>query len=131
MKCTHIALQVKDIDQSTAFYARYCAMQIVHDRRSSDSDRVVWIGWGEDPPQYVIVLIEQQYERNDQPPWQHIGMAVDSRDEVDTIFGRAEADGLTDLWSPTDAGSVVGYYCGLRDPDNNRVEFSFGQRIGV
>jgi len=24
----------------------------------------------------------------------------------------------------------VGYYCGVLDPDGNRVEFSFGQPLG-
>jgi hypothetical protein len=24
----------------------------------------------------------------------------------------------------------VGYYCGLRDPDGNSVEFSYGQPLG-
>ena len=79
---------------------------------------------------FVIVLIARPYEQNIQPPWQHIGMAVDSRDEVDQIFGLAERDGIQDLWPPVDAGPIVGYYCGLPDPDGNMVEFSFGQRIG-
>jgi len=129
MKCTHVALQVQDLDRSIAFYERYCEMQVVHQREST-SESVVWLGWGEDPPKFVIVLIEEDYERNEQPPWQHIGMSVDSRDEVDAIHGRAVADGLTDLWPPKDAGPIVGYYCGVPDPDGNMVEFSFGQRIG-
>ena len=77
------------------------------------------------------MLIAQPYEQNVQPPWQHIGMAVDSREEVDAIFARAEADGLHNLWPPVDAGPIVGYYCGLPDPDGNVVEVSYGQRIGL
>ena len=131
MKCTHIALQVRDPEKSVAFYERYCNMQVVHQRdRQSSTGRVVWLGWGEDPPKFVIVLLQEEYDTNQQPPWQHIGMAVDSRGEVDEIYNRALADGLTDLWTPTDAGPIVGYYCGLPDPDGNRVEFSFGQRSG-
>ena len=131
MKCTHVALQVRDIDQSTAFYGRYCSMKVVHRRdRQSTSGRVVWLGWGEDPPKFVIVLIEEPYEVNQQPPGQHIGMAVDSREEVDAIYHRAVADDLTGMWEPTDAGPIVGYLCALPDPDGNMVEFSFGQRIG-
>ncbi len=131
MKCTHVALQVRDVDRSVAFYERYCKMKVVHQRESeSTSGTVVWLGWGEDPPKFVIVLLEADYERNEQPPWQHIGMSVDSRDEVDAIHSRAVADGLTGLWAPEDAGAIVGYYCAVPDPDGNMVEFSFGQRIG-
>lgn len=129
MKCTHIALQVRCIDASIHFYQRYCKMQVVHQRRDEGA-RVAWMGWGEDPPRFVIVLIEQPYEQNVPPPWQHIGMAVESRDEVDAIHLRAMADGITQLWAPTDAGPIVGFYCGVLDPDGNMVEFSFGQRIG-
>ena len=131
MKCTHIALQVRDIERSIAFYERHCNMLVVHQREpQSTTSRVVWLGWGEDPPKFVIVLLEEEYDTNHQPPWQHIGMAVDSRGAVDEIYKQALADGLTDLWSPTDAGPIVGYYCALPDPDGNMVEFSFGQRIG-
>ena len=131
MICTHVALQVCDAERSVAFYQHYCGMQVVHRRaRESEPGQVVWLGWGEDPPKFVIVLLEEHYDTNQQPPWQHIGMAVDSRDEVDAIYHRAVTDGLTGLWEPTDAGPVVGYYCALPDPDGNMLEFSFGQRIG-
>ena len=129
MKCTHVALQVRDLVASIDFYCRYCGMKVVH-RREDDRTPVVWLGWGEDPPRFVIVLISQPYERNVQPPWQHLGMAVEARAEVDAIYARAESDGLQDLCPPVDAGSVVGYYCGLPDPDGNMVEISCGQRIG-
>ena len=129
MKCTHVALQVRDIDRSIAFYERYCDMQIVH-RRESDGVPVVWLGWGEDPPRFVIVLIGRSYSQNVQPPLQHIGMAVEHREDVDAVHARARADGLANLWDPTDGGPIVGYYCGLPDPDGNMVEFSHGQRIG-
>jgi catechol 2,3-dioxygenase-like lactoylglutathione lyase family enzyme len=130
MKCTHVALQTNDIEASIAFYARYCGMRPVHDRADPDAKRVVWLGWGEDPPAFVIVLLGTAYEQNTQPPWQHIGMAVDSREEVDEVYNRAQADGLSGLWAPIDAGQIVGYYCGIPDPDGNMVEFSHGQRIG-
>ncbi len=131
MKCTHIALQANRLAETTAFYEHFCGMQVVHRRtRDHGTGEVVWLGWGEDPPTFVIVLIEQPYTTNTQPPWQHIGMAVDARAEVDTIHQRALDAGLTDVWPPVDAGDVVGYYCGVRDPEGNMVEFSYGQRLG-
>lgn len=129
MKCTHLALQVRDMESSIAFYGRYCGMRVVHER-ADDNVRVSWLGWGEDPPRFVIVLLEKPYEQNIQPPTQHIGMSVDRHDEVDMIYDRAKRDGLEQLWPPVDAGPIVGYYCGVPDPDGNMVEFSYGQRLG-
>jgi hypothetical protein len=31
---------------------------------------------------------------------------------------------------PQDAGPIVGYFCIVRDPDGNWVEFSHGQSLG-
>jgi catechol 2,3-dioxygenase-like lactoylglutathione lyase family enzyme len=103
-------------------------MEVVH--RRCDETPVAWLGWGEDPPVFVIVLLEGDYEQNAQPAWQHIGLSVDSREEVDAVYQRAEADGIAELWPPAYAGPIVGYFCGVRDPDGNMVEFSHGQRIG-
>ncbi len=128
MKCTHVALQVRSLARSVAFYERFCGMRIVHQRE--ETTPVAWMGWGEDPPRFVIVLLERDYTRNEQPEWQHIGMAVESRAEVARLHALAVADGAPVTWPPTDAGEIVGYYCGIRDPDGNMVEFSFGQRIG-
>ncbi len=130
MKCTHVALQVRDIRESIAFYSRYCGMKVVHERSNPEVNHVAWLGWGEDPPKFVIVLIAKEYETNAQPPWQHIGMAVDFREEVDSVFVKAQEDGIHGLWEPVDTGEPVEYYCGVPDPDGNMVEFSFGQRIG-
>ena len=129
MKCTQVALQVCDVDRSIAFYTRYCDMQVVH-RRESDGVPVVWLGWGEDLPRFVIVLIGRLYTQTVRPPLQHLGLAVDHRDDVDAVHARAQADGLPKLWDRIDGGPIVGYYCGLPDADGNMVEFSHGQRIG-
>lgn len=129
MKCTHVALQVRDIDVSIAFYGRYCDMKVVHEREE-EGVRVAWLGWGEDPPKFVIVLLQRPYETNKQPPWQHLGMSVGRRTEVDTAFAKSQSDGIAGAWPPVDGGPVVGYFCGVPDPDGNVVEFSHGQRIG-
>ena len=128
MKCTHLALQVCNIARSIAFYERYCRMQIIHDR--TDDFRVVWMGWGEQPPRFALVLLDKSYERNEPPPLQHIGIAVDRREDVDAVAALARADGLDVPWPPVDAGPIVGYFCGFHDPDGNVVEFSHGQPLG-
>jgi catechol 2,3-dioxygenase-like lactoylglutathione lyase family enzyme len=128
MKCTHVALQVQDIEASIAFYRRYCDLRVVHDR--TDEFRVVWLGWGENPPQFVVVLLHKPYDVNRQPAYQHLGLSVETRQAVDEVAARAAADGRPPIWPPRDGGPIVGYFCGLTDPDGNVVEFSYGQRIG-
>ena len=34
------------------------------------------------------------------------------------------------VWPPREEPFPVGYYCGVRDPDGNFVEFSYGQPLG-
>ncbi|MBJ3773939.1 VOC family protein, partial [Klebsiella pneumoniae] len=55
--------------------------------------------------------------------------ALGSRAEVDRIAAMAEQAGCL-IWPPRDEPYPVGYYCGLRDPAGNYVEFSYGQPLG-
>ena len=103
MKCTHVALQVRNIEVSIQFYERFCDLTVVH-KRQEDEMQVVRMGWGEDPPRFVIVLFAEPYEQNIQPPGQHIGMVVEVRKTVDEIFERVEADRLSGLWPPAPTG---------------------------
>jgi len=61
--------------------------------------------------------------------YSHFGFALDSREAVDAIAARAEKAGCL-IWAPREEPYPVGYYCGLRDPDGNAVEFSWGQPLG-
>ena len=51
-----------------------------------------------------------------------------SREDVDEIGARARKEGILER-VPADGGPIVGYFCIVRDPDGNLVEFSFGQSI--
>jgi catechol 2,3-dioxygenase-like lactoylglutathione lyase family enzyme len=121
-------LQVRDIERSIAFYQRYCGMRVIRDR--IDDFRVVWLGWEERDAGFVIVLLAAPYATNTQPPYQHIGLATESRAEVDALAAKAAADGVEVVWPPQDGGPIVGYFCGLRDPDGNMIETSYGQPLG-
>lgn len=145
--CTHVALFCRDIEASATFYARYVGLYEVH-RRVDDGTKVVWMGeeresatvqgtehenttpenQSSEAPSFVIVLLGIQ------PPGgegavAHLGYAVASRREVDRAAERGRSDGL-DVQGPVEAGPIVGYYCLLRDPDGNWVEFSHGQALG-
>jgi hypothetical protein len=61
--------------------------------------------------------------------YRHFGFALDSRAAVDAIAQQARDAGCL-VWAPRDEPFPVGYYCGLRDPNGNYVEFSYGQPLG-
>jgi catechol 2,3-dioxygenase-like lactoylglutathione lyase family enzyme len=126
---THIALHVRDLDACIAFYRDYCGLSLVHDRQD-DSGRVVWLAEPERAEEFIIVLIPGGPGRDQgEGDFSHLGFALESREAVDAVAARAEADGRLD-WAPREEPYPVGYYCGVRDPDGNMVEFSFGQPLG-
>jgi len=48
---------------------------------------------------------------------------------VDRIAQQAESDGLL-IWPPREDPFPVGYFCGVKDPSGNYIEFSYGQPLG-
>jgi catechol 2,3-dioxygenase-like lactoylglutathione lyase family enzyme len=124
---THIALHVRDIDASVAFYAEFCGMRVVHER-TDHGVRVIWVAEQGNEKRFVIVLIEGG---NAAPQAEHdvthFGFALDSFEAVNEIARRG-ADRL--IWPPTDLPYPVGHFCALRDPDGHVVEFSYGQPLG-
>jgi len=127
--CTHIAIHARDIAASAAFYQRYAELIEVH-RRNDGSIPVVWLGELGHEKRFVLVLLGLDHD--DPPlvgPLAHIGYSVGSRDRVDALADMGRSDGIL-VDGPTDAGPIVGYYCIVRDPDGNLVEFSHGQALG-
>jgi catechol 2,3-dioxygenase-like lactoylglutathione lyase family enzyme len=128
---THVALHVRDVDACVAFYARFCSMEVVHERDGSKpGERVVWLAEPGRRRDLIFVLIPGGPGRGAGPgDFTHFGFALDSRDAVDTVAARGRDAGCL-AWEPREEAYPVGYYCGLRDPDGNFVEFSFGQPLG-
>ena len=125
---THLALGVRDLERTIAFYRTHVGLYVVHDR-TDGTMRVVWLAERETDPEFVIVLFEVRDERRSGPsPLQHLGFAVASRAEVDAAAAVARAEGILAV-EPVYAGPVVGYFCIVLDPDGNQVEFSHGQPI--
>ena len=135
---THVALLVADIEASLAFYGRYAAMQIVHDRRDAASGtRVAWITDRTRP--FVVVLVEAprsiprrllRLSGKVIPGIQHLGVGCASREEVDRLCAEARREGRLRR-GPTDAGYPVGYWAFIADPDGHMLEISFGQEVGL
>ena len=125
---THVALFVRDPARTVDFYQRFAGLHIVHDR-VDDGVRVVWLSEREHDPEFVIVAIAMPPAQSGvPPPMAHFGYDVPSRAAVDEIAARGATEGLL-VQGPADAGAIVGYFCMLRDPDGNLVEFSHGQPI--
>lgn len=126
---THLALHVARLDECIGFYQCYCGLTIVHDR-VSHGHRVVWLAERGREQDFIIVLLPGGPGRN-QPDrdYSHLGFALADRAAVDVIADRARQDGIL-VWEPVDEPYPVGYYCGVRDPDGNMVEFSYGQPLG-
>jgi len=125
---THVALLVADVQRTVEFYERFAGLHLVHDR-TDEGVRVVWLSEQAHDPEFVVVAIGVPPGEPTVPPHMaHFGYDVPSRATVDEVAARADAEGLL-VQAPTDAGPIVGYFCIVRDPDGNLVEFSHGQPI--
>ena len=126
---THVALFVADVDRTKQFYLEYAGLHVVHER-TDDTVRVIWLGESPVDPSFVIVAIgiPPQSEAAHPARFAHFGYDLPSRDAVDAVAARGDSAGIL-VQGPLYAGPIVGYYCMLRDPDGNLVEFSHGQPI--
>lgn len=125
---THIALTVTDLDASVAFYARYAAMRVVHERKDPNGSRVAWISDLTRP--FVLVLIQVARVDFRLAGFNHVGVGCASREEVDRLAAQAQAEGCLAL-GPVDSGYPVGYWAFVRDPDGHQLELSYGQEVGL
>jgi len=124
---THVAFAARDVGRTIDFYRRYTRLHVVHER-VDHGVRVVWLSEQARQPRFVLVFFQRGETAHLPSTLQHLGYAVASRDEVDAAAAMAREDGVLEI-APHDAGPVVGYYCVVRDPDGNQVEFSYGQPI--
>ena len=133
---THIALRVSDIDATIAFYLDYTGLELL-DRREDDDGYGAWLGH-RDQVEFPFVLVLAQFFPDKDPfaptplatlaPFNHLGIEVPTRADVDAIAARAEADGCL-VMPPTTMPDPIGYICMVEDPDGNLVEFSFDQGV--
>ena len=124
-----MARHVPDLDACIAFYQEFCAMRVIHERAGKGS-RIVWMAEPGKEHQFIFVIMPGGAPRElAMDDYSHFGFAMDSRAAVDAVATRAAAAGCL-IWAPRDEPYPVGYYCGLRDPAGNYVEFSYGQPLG-
>ena len=127
---THLALHVRDLEACVAFYREFCGMEVVHERGEDPDSRIVWLAEPGREREFIFVLLPGGPGRDQgEGDFSHFGFALDSREAVDAVAAKAEAAGRL-AWPPRQEPYPVGYYCGLKDPDGNFVEFSYGQPLG-
>ena len=142
---THVALPVRDLDATLSFYEKYTTLKNIHEREDADTRmRSVWLCNERDvttpgAARFVIVLIcgklPTQITGDIKEHYgfltsiAHLGLSVDSRDDVDRIAAMAKEDGCL-LLGPMYRNEVVGYICIVTDPDGNNIEFSVEQVLG-
>jgi lactoylglutathione lyase len=120
---THIALPVRSLEASAAFYAQYANMSVVHRRPG-----VVWVSDCTRP--FAIVLIETTGEIKPLLPMAHLGVGVSSHDEVDRLCTLAAQNDFL-ARAAEQADPPVGYWALIRDPDGHTLEVSYGQDLGA
>jgi predicted lactoylglutathione lyase len=142
---THIALPVRDLDATLAFYEKYTTLVNIHQREDPDTGlRTVWLANERDvgtggTARFVIVLIcgslptkitgDIKEEYGFLKSISHLGISLNSREEVDQIAAMAKEEGCL-LLGPMYRNEVVGYICVVTDPDGNNLEFSVEQVLG-
>lgn len=128
-RMTHLALHVEDLDACISFYQCYCNMVVIHHRESAEK-RIVWMAEPGRETDFIFVMMNGGQDiALPERDYRHLGFAVASREQVDEIARQAEDEGCL-LWPPREEPYPVGYYCGLKDPAGNNVEFSYGQPLG-
>ena len=126
---THVALPVRDLEASLAFYEKYAAMETVHRRKEGESGvQVAWISDRTRP--FVVVLIETGEVEHPLLPIAHLGVGCASREDVDRLVEEARREGLLRT-GPHDYGYPVGYWALIADPDGHTLEVAHGQEVAL
>jgi len=133
---THLALRVADMDATIGWYLKYTPLELL-ERREDEDGYGAWLGHSDNSEHPFILVLAQFFPDKDPfapspiaklAPFNHFGIELPTKEDVDDIAARGEADGCLTLpakWMP----APIGYICMLSDPNGNLVEFSYDQGV--
>jgi lactoylglutathione lyase len=133
---THIALRVRDMDATIAWYAEYTPLELI-DRREDEMGYGAWLGMpGKTNNPFILVLAQFFPDKDpfaDAPiatlaPFAHFGIELPMKEDVEAIAERAKRDGCLGM-PPTMMPQPIGYITMIKDPDGNTIEFSWDQGV--
>lgn len=133
---THIALCVKDIDASIAWYERHTHLKLLA-RGEDDDGKNAWLGDDSQAESPFILVLGQFYPGHDpfapaphppMGPFAHMGIELPSKEAVDEMAARGKAEGCL-AFGPLQMPKQIGYICFLKDPDGNTIEYSYDQGV--
>jgi catechol 2,3-dioxygenase-like lactoylglutathione lyase family enzyme len=133
---THIALKVKDVDATIAWYERHTHLTLLA-RHEDAAGRNAWIGDASQAENPFVLVAGQFYEGKDPfapaahpplGPFAHMGIELPTKEAVDAAADKARADGCLGL-GPLQLPDPIGYVCFIKDPDGNTIEYSYDQGV--
>ena len=136
---------MRSLDQTLAFYEKYTTLVKIQERFDDETKmRTAWLANERDittegAARFVIVIIEGSLPKQITGDIEeeygfltsiaHLGISLDTRDQVDEVARLAAEDDCLVL-GPMYRNPEVGYICLIKDPDGNNVEFSVEQILG-
>ena len=133
---THVALRVADIDASIGWYTSHTPLELLS-RREDTHGYGAWLGHSDQADRPFVLVLAQFFPGHDPfapapiatlAPFNHLGIELPTRDDVDAMAARGEASGSLAM-TATQMPDPIGYICMLTDPDGNLVEFSYDQGV--
>lgn len=133
---THLALCVKDIDATIAWYEKHTHLALLS-RTEDPQGYGAWLADPDEADSPFVLVLAQFFEGKDPfaparhaalGPFAHIGIEVPHRESIDEIAALGKESGCLEL-GPMQMPDPIGYICFLKDPDGNTVEFSFDQGV--
>ncbi|MDH3770712.1 MAG: VOC family protein [Nitrospirota bacterium] len=122
----HLALRVRDVLTSQAFYERHFDMKVVW---KPDPDNV-YLSTGVDNLALHQVPKEEfeKFATSPHHPLDHLGFLMDSREKVEALFAEVSAEGVTIVHPPKlHRDASFSFY--LADPDSNTIQVLFEPRV--